>query len=269
MIESMTHKPAMDNLRSQLAAYPTLMDAYGQVEPIILQLFGAQRMSLFQRRRQHQDLVARFKTGKETRQIKVPISPSSIAGYVALAQRPLVIDDPYNADALASVHPRLRFAGQFDKSGTFVTQNILCVPVINADVLMGVMQIINKTNASFDDNDIELAVQVARVLGDKFRYELGGTKHQFEYLIHRGLTSQSTIDELSDNDASTKQIIQRLISEHRIPEEEIGNAISVHYQVPFITYLPDKYHLYQSDSKLNVSYLKRNHVAVVSDANDI
>ena len=268
MIESTAHQPAIDNLRAQLDAHPTLMDAYSQVEPIILQIFGAQRMSLFQRRRQHQDLVARFKTGKETRQIKVPISPLSIAGYVALAQRPLVIDDPYNAELLASVHPRLRFAGQFDKSGTFKTQNILCVPVINADVLMGVMQIINKTDSPFNEKDVEIAVKVAEILGDKFRYELGGTKHQFEYLIHRGLTSQKTIDELSDNDASTKQIIQRLISEHRISEDEIGNAISVHYQVPYIGYLPDKYHLYQSDSRLNLSYLKRNYVAVVSDAND-
>ncbi|WP_229333526.1 GspE/PulE family protein [Glaciecola sp. MH2013] len=264
----MNHQAAMDTLKAQLAAHPTLMDAYGQVEPTILQIFGAARMSLFQRRRQHQDLVARFKTGKETRQIKVPISPSSIAGYVALAQRPLVIDDPYNAEHLASVHPRLRFAGQFDKSGTFVTQNILCVPVINADVLMGVMQIINKAASGFNDEDVAIAVQVAEILGDKFRYELGGTKHQFEYLIHRGLTSQKIIDELSENDAPVKSIIQRLMSEHRIPESEIGNAISVHYQVPFIGYIPDKYHLYQSDSRLNLSYLKRNHVAVVSDAND-
>ncbi|MBF7073714.1 GspE/PulE family protein [Glaciecola sp. MH2013] len=268
MIGSMNHQAAMDTLKAQLAAHPTLMDAYGQVEPTILQIFGAARMSLFQRRRQHQDLVARFKTGKETRQIKVPISPSSIAGYVALAQRPLVIDDPYNAEHLASVHPRLRFAGQFDKSGTFVTQNILCVPVINADVLMGVMQIINKAASGFNDEDVAIAVQVAEILGDKFRYELGGTKHQFEYLIHRGLTSQKIIDELSENDAPVKSIIQRLMSEHRIPESEIGNAISVHYQVPFIGYIPDKYHLYQSDSRLNLSYLKRNHVAVVSDAND-
>jgi hypothetical protein len=187
MIESTAHQPAIDNLQAQLDAHPTLMAAYAQVEPIILQIFGAQRMSLFQRRRQHQDLVA----------------PLSIAGYVALAQRPLVIDDPYNAEQLASVHPRLRFAGQFDKSGTFKTRNILCVPVINADVLMGVMQIINKNDSPFNDKDVEIAVKVAQILGDKFRYELGGTKHQFEYLIHRGLTT---------NYQKTKPLLNKLFN---------------------------------------------------------
>ena len=64
--------------------HSSLLDAYSLLEPIILNMFGATRMSIFQRRRQHQDLVARFKTGKETLEIKVPISPMSIAGYVAI-----------------------------------------------------------------------------------------------------------------------------------------------------------------------------------------
>lgn len=268
MLDNPQHKPALENLKSQLETYPTLIDAFHQVEPLILQLFGAQRMSLFQRRRQHQDLVARFKTGKETKQIKVPISPLSIAGYVALAQRPINIADPYDATELAEIHPRLRFADQFDKSSSFKTQNILCIPVMNADVLMGVMQIINKTDGGFTDADIELGGEIANLLGDKFRYELGGTKHQFDYLVHRGLVNQKTIDELSENNATTKQIIQRLMSEQRISEQDIGNAISIHYQVPYISYLPDKYHLFQHDSKLNLSYLKRNHVAIVADASD-
>lgn len=268
MSEKSQFQAIIDNLKVQLDSYPTLIDAFHQVEPIILRMFNAQRISLFQRRRQHQDLVARFKTGKETKQIKVPISPLSIAGYVALAQRPININNPYDSVELANIHPRLRFADQFDKSSNFVTHNILCIPVMNADVLMGVMQIINKESGAFSEADIKLGEQIAALLGDKFRYELGGTKHQFDYLVHRGLVDQKTIDGLSENNATTKQIVQRLVSEHRISEQDIGNAISIHYQVPYISYLPDKYHLYQHDSKLNLSYLKRNHVAIVADASD-
>ena len=36
----------------------------------------------------------------------------------------------------------------------------------------------------------------------------------------------------------------------------------------FLTYDPDKYHLYQSESKLNLSYLKRNFVAVIADVKE-
>ncbi|WP_218395670.1 GspE/PulE family protein [Alteromonas lipotrueae] len=248
--------------------HSSLLDAYSLLEPIILNMFGATRMSIFQRRRQHQDLVARFKTGKETLEIKVPISPMSIAGYVAISQLPLLIADPYNTAELKAIHPRLRFADKFDKDNDFKTTNILCVPILNAGVLMGVMQIINKQHGSFDDNDLTRANDLALVLGAKFRYELGGTNNPFDSLLHKGLINEPALKALLSTSNDTRTIVQGLMSEHRVPEHEIGHSLSIHYQVPFIGYLPDKYHRYEGESKLNLSYLKRNHVAVISDVED-
>ncbi|HAW77842.1 MAG TPA: general secretion pathway protein GspE [Alteromonas australica] len=225
-------------------------------------------MSIFQRRRQHQDLVARFKTGKETLEIKVPISPMSIAGYVALSQTPLLIDNPYDQQELKAVHPRLRFADKFDKTSDFKTHNILCIPIMNAGVLMGVMQIINKKAGGFTQIDLKRAQDLTLVLGDKFRFELGGTHHPFDLLIHRQLVSKAVLSELEATSSDTKTLIQRLSSEHRIADQEIGNALSTHYQVPYIGYLPDKYQRYEGESKLNLSYLKRNFVAVIADVRD-
>lgn len=268
MIDDPAIEQKLQSIIRLLDAHPALMDAYGQLEPQILEMFGAERMSIFQRRRQHQDLVARFKTGKETREIKVPISPQSIAGYVALSQRPLLISDPYNAQELAEIHPRLKFADKFDKKSAFKTNNIICVPILNAGVLMGVMQIINKKVGYFADADLNLANALSEILGNKFRYELGGTSSPFEYLVHRKLVSEKDLKNIEESSKDNRQCVQRLISEARVPESELGNALSVHHQVPFLGYLPDKYHLYQSDSKLNLSYLKRNFVAVIADATD-
>ncbi|WJG09934.1 GspE/PulE family protein [Aliiglaciecola sp. LCG003] len=268
MATELVIEDTLQKIDSLLEAHPSLLDAYQQLEPMILNLFEAQRMSIFQRRRQHQDLVARFKTGKETRQIKVPISPQSIAGYVALSQKPLLISDPYNAQELAEIHPRLKFADKFDKNSSFKTDNIICVPILNAGVLMGVMQIINKKVGSFGDADLRLANSLAEIIGNKFRYELGGTSNPFDYLIHRNLMSEKDLKQFTESSKDLRQLIQRLTSEARIPEDALGNALSVHYQVPYISYLPEKYHVLQSGSKLNLSYLKRNHVAVLADASE-
>lgn len=268
MMSSFGQEQKLDPINRVLEAHPALMDAYQQLEPMILSLFGAERMSIFMRRRQHQDLVARFKTGKETTEIKVPISPQSIAGYVALSQKPLLISDPYNAQELVEIHPRLRFADKFDKSSSFKTNNILCVPILNAGVLMGVLQVINKKVGSFSDTDLDMGRELADVLGNKFRFELGGTSNPFEYLVHRNLITEKDLSDITDSSKDTRQIVQRLISEARIAEDMLGNALSIHYQVPFLTFNPDKYHLYQSESKLNLSYLKRNFVAVIADARD-
>ncbi len=268
MLDTSSQQKTLDQIKSILSSHSSLMDAYSKLEPIILKMFGAKRMSIFQRRRQHQDLVARFKTGKEMLEIKVPISPMSIAGYVALSQLPLMISDPYNAEELKEIHPRLRFADKFDKNSDFKTTNILCVPILNAGVMMGVMQIINKQQGSFDDADLQMAQELTTILGTKFRFELGGTNNPFDLLLHQNSISEKALKELVDSSQDIRQIIQRLISEHRISEDQIGNSLSIHYQVPFVPYLPDKYHLYQSDSRLNLSYLKRNFVAVIADVRD-
>ncbi|QJR80640.1 GspE/PulE family protein [Alteromonas pelagimontana] len=265
---STTVQQALDEVNGILSGHSSLLDAYQELEPIILQLFDAKRMSIFQRRSQHQDLVARFKTGAETMEIKVPISPLSIAGYVALSQKPLMISDPYDTHELQSIHPRLRFAGKFDRTTAFKTQNILCVPVMNAGVLMGVIQIINKQVGAFNDTDLTLARDLADILGNKFRYELGGTNNPFDLLLHHGILTERVLKELVETSQDNRQIIQRLMSEHRLSEAQIGNSLSIHFQVPFLPYLPDKYHLYQSDSRLNLSYLKRNFVAVIADVRD-
>ena len=267
-MNSELNKNHLDRINKLLNSYPSLMNDYHKLEPILLGLFQAERMSIFQRRRQHQDLVARFKTGEETREIKVPISPMSIAGYVALSQLPLIISDPYNKQELASIHKRLNFADKFDKDATFKTRNIICIPILDSGVLMGVMQIINKKDAAFTEQDLNFANAVAEIMGKKFRYELGGTSQPFDYLVHRNLISETELKKLQDSSQDNKQLVQRLTSEHRIPEDSLGNALSVHYQVPYLAYLPDKYHLFQSNSRLNLSYLKRNFVAVLADVRE-
>ncbi|MEM0911087.1 MAG: ATPase, T2SS/T4P/T4SS family [Pseudomonadota bacterium] len=254
----------LTELSKQLDAVQGLGRSYRQVEKLILKAFDASRMSLFQRRRQHQDLVARFKTGKEVNIIKVPISPQSVAGYVAMAQQPVMIDDAYDEEQLRSIHFRLRFDKKYDLATNFKTTSILCVPIIRAGLLMGVMQIINKNNGSFDQRDHTLAIKVAELLANKFRYELGGTKHPFDFLILNGQISQSTIDEISEsNDQRT--IVQRIMGEYRVPEDAVGEALSIYYQVPYINYSPEDFYLHQGNSKMNKSYLKRNFIAVVSD----
>lgn len=267
-MEVVNNQQTFAQIRRILNNHSTLLDAYSVIEPMILDLFDAKRMSIFQRRRQHQDLVARFKTGKETLEIKVPISPMSIAGYVALSQNPITIDDPYDSQQLKSIHPRLRFADRFDKGSDFKTRNILCVPIMNAGVLMGVIQVINKSNGPFAKEDVELCNALALILGDKFRFELGGTNNPFDLLVHKSLIEEQTLEDVKAAASDIRNLIQILVQEHRIPEEEIGNSLSVHYQVPYLPYLPDKFHRFENDSRLNVSYLKRNYVAVLADVHD-
>jgi HD-GYP domain-containing protein (c-di-GMP phosphodiesterase class II) len=68
------------------------------------------------------------------------INDQSMAGYVALTKKPLLIDDAYRL----SEHVPYQFNRSFDDSASYHTRSVLTVPLIpNSGKLIGIMQIIN------------------------------------------------------------------------------------------------------------------------------
>ncbi|MFT6267441.1 MAG: type II secretory ATPase GspE/PulE/Tfp pilus assembly ATPase PilB-like protein [Alphaproteobacteria bacterium] len=263
MLTSNSRPNLIQTLQTIVEQHITLDKAFEHIEPFILNAFTAKRLSIFQRRSHHKDLVARHKTGSETREVKVTINTQSIAGYVAMAQQPVVVNNPYDDDSLKKIHFKLRFEKKFDRISRFKTTSILCVPIKENGVLLGVMQIFNKEDG-FSAEDVGFALDIAQVLGSKYKFELGGTARPFDYLIHKEILDAKVLDNLNHN-TSIKHLAYLLHNEHQIPESDLCEALSVYYQVPFIDYLPAEFHLSQGYSKLNVSYLKRNSVAIIRD----
>lgn len=71
-----------------------------------------------------------------------------IGGWVAEKRESLIIDDCYNDP---------RFNKYFDISTGFHTKNMVCVPMINKNDLVGVIQVINKKNDfKFSKEDLQL-----------------------------------------------------------------------------------------------------------------
>jgi two-component system phosphate regulon sensor histidine kinase PhoR len=100
-----------------------------------------------------------------------------IAGWVALHKEPTIVNDVYSDD---------RFFQEFDIVTGFRTDSILCVPLFIEDDVIGVLEAVNKTHGTFDDNDLRLlqaitgplaiAIQNARlherVITEKRRVEM-------------------------------------------------------------------------------------------------
>lgn len=268
---SVAGTPDFSNIHTILKQHASLVDGFSHLQPVILGLFACDRVTIYQRRRQQQDLVAKFKNGSQTVKIEVPITPQSIAGYVALSKQSLLVPDLRDSDALKQIHPRLSFAEQYDQQNQFVTHNMLCIPIVHTDVLLGVLQLINKRDTMFGESDLFLGQMLAELLGQHFCYELGGTLRPWDDLLHRELISRKALEALySEPRYKNNSLLacQKLISEHRIKESDLGSALSLHYQVPFISYNPDQYHIYHNEHILNVSYLKHNLVVILADAHD-
>ncbi len=100
--------------------------------------------------------VALGEKGEKVKEIRLKMG-EGIAGWVAKTGEPVIIDDVQNDP---------RFFKGADKKSSFVTRNMMCVPVKSEGKVIGVLQAINKLKAgkfTKDDLDgfISLADQVA------------------------------------------------------------------------------------------------------------
>lgn len=80
-----------------------------------------------------------------SRESRVAVTPGSIAGYVALTQQVLNIDDVYDASQLRDISPELQFQQGMDQRSGYRTRQVLAAPIADAQgkELLGVVQLMN------------------------------------------------------------------------------------------------------------------------------
>jgi sigma-B regulation protein RsbU (phosphoserine phosphatase) len=115
-------------------------------------LLHAETSSLMLVDEETQELIFEVATGEPGEEVvKYRVPPGQgIAGWVVENAQPLIIDQPGEDP---------RFYGQIDKSIGFETRNMLAVPLMVKDRVIGVVEVINKLDApGFSQKDLELAV---------------------------------------------------------------------------------------------------------------
>jgi type II secretory ATPase GspE/PulE/Tfp pilus assembly ATPase PilB-like protein len=243
-------------------------DALPLLENDILNLFNAQRLTIYQRNRYSSDIVSRFNSGDDIKEIHLPIGPQSLAGYVALSLQPLIIKDAYDKAEIKTIHDKLRFAYRYDQASQFRSKSMLIVPIQDKGILLGVMQLVNHKDGSlFSLADQKQALEMATLLGQKFRYELGGTKAPFDFLFHKGMILENQLENLNSLPTYNAKL-RLLVDDYNVDKESIGLSLEVFYQVPFLAYDETKYHVFLGNNKLNPNYLQSNNIVILADVNE-
>ena len=135
---------------SALAAPFDLMTMLGEVVAASKQVLHADRASVWLHDPATDDLVLEVATGIQPIRIR---SGMGIAGACARDRRLINVPDCY-ADS--------RFDSRVDKTSGYRTRCMLALPLIDhKDVLVGVMQVLNKADGIFDGDDEVLATALA------------------------------------------------------------------------------------------------------------
>ncbi|MBN2497573.1 MAG: GspE/PulE family protein [Deltaproteobacteria bacterium] len=243
-------------------------DIIVNIRPRILDLVDAERVTIYAVDAHSKQVYSLYKQGDEIREIRVPRSTSSLVGFVALSGQPVNVKNAYDEAELRGYHPNLRFDSSWDQKTGFTTRQVLTLPILYEKYLMGVLQLLNKTDGenSFNNHEVQAASEVAKTLGIAFynrrRMAPKRSPNKFGQLIDKGLISEKNFeDAVTYARMNNKGVSEVLVEKYRLSKDEVLKSLGAFYNTGFFIYdgtqrMPEEFR-----DRLKHDYLKKIAVA--------
>ena len=266
-----------------LQALTNKIHATSNVDEIMLELsqdicalFNADRLTVYTLGEDKTSIVSKIKTGLNSfRDIKLPITDQSIAGYVALARRAVNLRDVYAEAELRAINPNLRFLQEVDKRTGYRTKQMLVGPVADVQTgdLLGVVQIINnKAGVPFAGVHEEglrgLCETLAIAMAQRSR-PAQAPKTKYDHLVLDAVVSAQEM-EVATRTARRKNtdIEEALITEFQVKVPVIGAALAKFFGVPYEPFKPDRIKPPNLMKNLRREYVEQNRWLPIEDTKE-
>ncbi len=221
-----------------------------EVSPEICKLFNADRLTLYAISEDDTSIVSTIKTGlNSSRELKLPISPQSIAGYVAFSRKLLNLADVYDDEALKQIHPQLTFLKEVDKRSGYRTKQMLVSPILEGGNLYGVLQVINnKADQPFSELDVKGVIQLSKTLATAIRQRMHKADEpqriratKYDGLVADGLITGTELQDCVQEARNEGQPVEHLLmSKHQITPAQIGPSLAKFFGVPYEAFNPGR-----------------------------
>jgi transcriptional regulator with GAF, ATPase, and Fis domain len=168
-------------------------DLLNKLKQPLLKYFNAEAITIYGVDESRREIYSKVTYGNKLGKIRVPISPNSVAGYVAMVKKMVNIPDAKDLGKIKTLHPKMTFDDSWEKVAGVSTKSLLTVPLLHGVHLQGVLQLVNKKNMqSFSAQDERSGFPIAQALAlalynhkknesvvaesrDKIRAELSGS----------------------------------------------------------------------------------------------
>ena len=265
--ERLANEQRLVHLIDRIHSAKSLDSIFIELQGDLLSFFDADRMTLYAVDHERKEIYSKFLALDAVKEIRVPMSAQSVAGFVALHKQTVNIADAYDKNELRRLSPELHFDSSFDKRTGFRTTQILCMPVLHESRVLGVVQILNKKRGGrggrFTKEDEVSVARIAKTLGIAFntQAQLGAQRRgtKFDYLIAQGLLSQDEVNQAIGVARQRSTDVETILLEQfRVPKVELGTSLAQFYRVPFVEF--DARVIPPPDlmKDLKLEFLKRN-----------
>jgi type II secretory ATPase GspE/PulE/Tfp pilus assembly ATPase PilB-like protein len=238
MERELEYRKKLTAITNQINSAESIPQILMTLKDRILELLDAERLTIYAMDTKNQELYSIQKIGDVPKEIRVPKSFNSIAGFTALSRKTVNIKDAYDAAELGKFHPNLRFDQRWDKQSGFRTKNVLAVPISFEKYLLGVVQLINKRHgAAFTAQDEDTAEEIARILGIAFynqhRAARSTKPSRLGALVDKGIVSEKDIETaVSSARVNNVNVEKVLIEDFKVPKDELLKSLSAFYNAP-------------------------------------
>ncbi len=246
-----------------------------EVSRDICQLFEADRMTIYTTSEDGASIVSKVKTGLNSfKDIKLPISESSLAGFCALHKRHMNIKDVYDDAELKLFSPNLAFLKAVDQRTGYRSRQMLIAPILGGESgteLMGVIQLINNlAGQPFSTLHDEGVIELAKTLAIAFRVRQqmpGQVSSKFEYLVIDSIIQAGEL-ELATKAArrKNKSVEDILIDEFQVKTPAIGAALAKFFGVEYEPFKADRVKPIDLLKNLKREYCEQNQWIPLEDA---
>jgi type II secretory ATPase GspE/PulE/Tfp pilus assembly ATPase PilB-like protein len=242
----------------------------------ISELFNCDRLTLYALHEDKATIVSKIKTGLNSSQdLRLPVSPLSVAGYVALMKKIVNIADVYDEAELKSHSPEMHFLREVDRRTGYRTKQMLCAPLIDARTggLQGVIQLINnKAGVTFNKVAEESVKELCATLSIAFiqrQKPPPAVRSKYEALVTDAVLSGPEL-ELAGRSARRKNedIENTLVSEFQVKLPAIGHALAKFFSVPYEPFKVDRIKPMELLKNLKRDYVEQTQWLPIEDSKD-
>ncbi len=239
-------------------------------------LFNCDRFTLYAMDHEKDYIVSKVKTGLTSfRDLKLAVTPASIAGYVALTRRTINIADVYDQAELARYSPELRFQQGVDQRTGYRTRQMLVAPLIavQSRELLGVVQFINNRDRAPFSSIAEAGVkELCDTLSVAFSQRLKPpqmVRTKYDGLVTDAVLSAPEL-ELATRSARKKEhdVEDVLIDEFQVKLAAIGASLERHFGVPYEQFRADRVKPVELLRNLKRQYIEESGWMPLEDGKD-
>lgn len=271
------------NFSKALHALTNRIHATSNIDEIIFDLgkdictlFNSDRLTIYVVSEDKSSIISKVKTGLSSfKDLKLPVSEQSIAGYVALYKKMVNLRDVYDEKELQSYSPHLHFMREVDKRTGYRTKQMLVAPIVDSadNGLIGVLQIINnKFGLPFQPMTEEGVVELAKTLAIAFKQRQRShqlVRTRFDVLIADGMISAVEFD-LASRSARRRgaPLEDVLLDEFQVKPPALGKSLAHFFGVDYEPFRPERIRPTDLLKNIKRDYVEANQWLPVEETKD-